>query len=63
MRCHCTKKDMENSLSSAFLQVSKSDNDILPRSIISPMIDKQSAVIAMKFFSEEVQEKMVEWRK
>ena len=47
MRCHCTKKDMENSLSSAILEVSKSDNDILPRSIITPMIDKQSAVIAM----------------
>ena len=60
MRCHCTKKDMGNSLSSVFLKVSKSDNDILPRSIISPMLDKQSAVIAMKFFSEEVQEKMVE---
>ena len=55
MRCHCTKKDMENSLSLTFLEVSKSDNDILPRSIITPMIDKQSAVIAMKFFSEEVQ--------
>ena len=60
MRCHCTKKNMDTSLVSAFLEVSKSDNDILPRSIVSPMIDKQSAVIAMKFFSKEVQEKMVE---
>ena len=60
MRCHCTEKYVENSLSSTFLEVSKSDNDILPRSIISPMIDKQLAVIAMKFFSKEVQEKMVE---
>ena len=60
MRCHCTKKDMENSLLLAFLEVSKSDDDILPRSIISPVIDKQSAVITMKFFSEEVQQKMVE---
>ena len=60
MRCHCTKKNMDISLASAFLEVSKSDNDILPRSIISPMIDEQSAVIAMKFFSKEVEEKMVE---
>ena len=51
---------MENSRASAFLEVSKSDNNILPRSIISPMIDKQSAVIAMNFFSQEVQDKMVE---
>ena len=51
---------MEHSLSSDFLDVSKINNDLLPRSIITPMIDKQSAVIDMKFFSEEVQEKMVE---
>ena len=49
---------MDISLASAFLEVSKSDNDILPRSAISPMIDKQSAVIAMKFFSK-VEEKIV----
>ena len=54
------KEGYGNSLLSAFLEVRKSDNAILPRSIISPMSSQQSAVITMKFFSEEVQQKMVE---
>ena len=55
---------MDISLVSAFLEVSKSNNNILPRSSISPMIDKQSAeLIAMKFFSKEVEERMVEIEK
>ena len=36
------------------------DNDILPCSVLSQMIDKQSAPITMKFFSKEVEDKMVE---
>ena len=36
------------------------DNDFLLCSVLSQMIDKQSAAIAMKFFSKEVENKMVE---
>ena len=51
---------MVDCISKSFADVSKLDNDVLPRSIVTQMIDKQSAAIALKFFSKEVEEKMVE---
>ena len=45
----------------SFQDVSDMDSDILPCSVLSQMIDKQSAAIAMKFFSKEVEDKMVEF--
>ena len=51
---------MVDCVSKSFADVSKLDNDVLLRSIVTQMFDKQSAAIALKFFSKEVQEKMVE---
>ena len=50
MRTHCSTKEMDVCLSSHFKPVSRADNDILPRSILDLMLDKQSADIALKFF-------------
>ena len=50
MRSHCTRKNLDDCLSNDFLKVSKSDNDILPRAIVSDMLDRQSVSIALKVF-------------
>ena len=63
MRSHCTRKNLDNCLSNDFLKVSKSDNDILPRAIVSDMLDRQSVSIALKVFSEKVANKMSEFEK
>ena len=51
---------MVDCISKSFADVSKLDNNVLPRSTVTQMIDKQSAAIVLKFFSKEVEEKMVE---
>ena len=50
---------MDDCLASHFKHVSRADNDVLPCTILDLMLDKQSADIALKFFSVEV-EKMME---
>ena len=59
MRTHCSTKQMDDCLASHFKWVSRADNDVLSRSILHLMLDKQSANIELKFFSVEV-EKMME---
>ena len=61
MRSHCTRKNLDDCLSSAFLQVSKRKNDILPRAIVSDLLDHQSVSIVLKVFSKEVGDKMEEF--
>ena len=59
MHTHCLTKQMKDCLASDFKHVSRADNDVLPRTVLDLMLDKQSAEIALKFFSEDV-EKMME---
>ena len=58
MRVHVTTKEMHHSSASDFLHVSKFDDNISSRTIVSDLQDKQSASIAMKVFSEDVQRVM-----
>ena len=58
MRVHVTTKEMHHSSTSAFLHVSKFDDNILSRPIVTDLQDKQSATIAMKVFSKDVQKIM-----
>ena len=58
MRVHVTTKEMHHSSASAFLHVSKFDDNILSRAIVTDLQDKQSTTIAMKVFSEDVQKIM-----
>ena len=58
MHVHCTKKNLQDCLSSSFLHVSQRDNDVLEHSIITQLLDKQSASMALKFFSKEVEDVM-----
>ena len=58
MRVHVTTKEMHHSSASAFLCVSKFDDNILSRPIVIDLQDKQSTTIAMKVFSEDVQKIM-----
>ena len=58
MRVYCTKKNLDDCLQWHFLRVSKLDNKILPHAIVEDLIEKQLAVIAMDFFSEEVEKAM-----
>ena len=52
---YVTTKEMHHSSALHFLHVSKFDDNILSRPIVSDLQDKQSASIAMKVFSEGVQ--------
>ena len=54
MQTHCSTKQMDDCLASDFKWVSRADNDVLSQSILDLMLDKQSADIALKFFSVEV---------
>ena len=55
---HCSTKQMEDCFASNFKCVSRADNDVLPRTVPDLMVDKQSAEIALKFFSEDVEKMM-----
>ena len=58
-RCvHCTKKNLQDCLCSSFLHISQRDNDVLECSIITQLLDKQSASIALTFFSKKVEDVM-----
>ena len=58
MCVHCTKRNLDDCLAKDFLHISKWNNDILLRAVVTDLIDKQSASIALKFFLEEVEKAM-----
>ena len=57
MCVHCTKKNLQDCLCSSFLHISQRDI-VLEGSIIMQLLDKQSASIAVTFFSKEVEDVM-----
>ena len=56
MHIHCSTKQMDDCLASHFKHVNRADIIVLSCSILDLMLDKQSADIALKFFSLEVEE-------
>ena len=60
MRVHVTTKEMHLLSASAFVCVSKFDDNILSRPIVTDLQDKQSTTIAMKVFYEDVQK--INWK-
>lgn len=60
IRTHICTKGYRNVSREAFLRVSQCNNKVLNRAYITQIVDKQSAAIAMKFFSEDVERLLFE---
>ena len=58
MRTHCTNKNMPLCRRDSFRKVSREHPEILSRAIVDEMVDKQSAEIALTFFSQDVEMQM-----
>ena len=60
VRTHLCSKGYKHVKRDAFLKVTEVDNTVLNRAFVVDILDKQSAAIALKFFTERVQEIMLD---
>ena len=55
LRFHICNRGFRGVSTQAFINVSKSNHDILPRAIVEDKMDRQNSTISERFFSEEVE--------
>ena len=60
IRYHICNKGIDNVSYEAFIRVSDTNHDVLPRAIVEDKMDRQNCLISQRFFSEEVQEILTE---
>ena len=53
---HVCNKGFQGVSTEAFIEVSKVDHDVLPRTIVEDKMDRQNSTISQRFFAKEVEE-------
>ena len=56
LRYHICSKGLEGIKTTAFIDVSNVNHDVLPRAIVEDKMDRQNCTISQRFFSSDVQE-------
>ena len=60
LRFHICNKGFNNVSKEAFLRVSDVDSSVLPRAIVEDKLDRQSCSLSQRFFSQEVQDILIQ---
>ena len=60
LRYHICNRGFTGVSTQAFINVSKSNHDVLPRAIVEDKMDRQNSTISQRFFSEDVEKILLE---
>ncbi|MCG8626595.1 MAG: hypothetical protein MJE68_31920, partial [Proteobacteria bacterium] len=60
LRFHICNKGLDKISTSAFVDVSNHDHDVLPTAIVEDKMDRQNSTISQRFFSKDVQKILIE---
>ena len=59
LRFHVCNKGFRGVSTEAFIEVSKVNHDVLPRTIVEDKMDRQNSTISQRFFAKEVEEILI----
>ena len=60
LRYHICNKGFVGVSKDAFINVSETNHDVLPREIVEDKMDRQNSTISQRFFSEDVEQILIQ---